>query len=160
MKKELIMNRLKLTFPLLFAMGLFTIGTVTSCTEDVEVAPDRTQVKTADVFPRTVDRTTIWADCELFGSIVTPAHFDPANGNFDELYMNPNGFAEGVNLISDAKPGDQDYNGGRWHVNVLDAAVDYSDACGFEDLNPDDFMSTDMYFECPLTPRRGNGQNN
>ena len=67
----------------------------------------------------------------------------------------------GVPLISDSKPGDRDYNGGRWHMNVLKAGVDpskYANACRVEDLNLSDFESTPNYFECPLLPRRGNNR--
>ena len=65
-------------------------------------------------------------------------------------------FYGGIPLISDSKPGDQDYNGGRWHLNVLKTGVDaskYAEACYEEALNVDDFESTDMYFECPIRPR-------
>ena len=67
--------------------------------------------------------------------MVTPATFDPANGNFDELYMCTDGttFKDGVPLISESGPGDQDYNGGRWHLNVsvnCDASADAVTTCG------------------------------
>jgi hypothetical protein len=105
-------------------------------------------------------RPHIWADCELFVSVATPATFDPPHGPFDELYASGSGFKDGVPLISECKPGDQDYNGGRWHLNVLKEGVPedkYADACSVEDLDLLDFESTDQYFECPLQPRRGNG---
>ena len=104
-------------------------------------------------------------DGELFAGVVTPATFDPASGNFDELYTGgatcPDfpGFKNGVPLISDSKPGDQDYNGGRWHLNVIEFAANcakYSDtglaADSVGDLDTSDFISTDTYFECPLLP--------
>lgn len=103
-------------------------------------------------------RPTTWVDGELFNGVVTPANFDPANGNFDELYMGC-AFKDGAPLISDSGPGDQDYNGGRWHVNVVKGGVDctkYANADRVEALDLADFMSTDTYFECPLLPRRGN----
>ena len=106
-------------------------------------------------------RPQSWADCERFNGVVTPATFVPGTGNFDELYTGGLGFKTGVPLISDSKPGDQDYNGGRWHLNVLKASVDqmkYSSACSVEELELDDFEATDQYFECPLLPRRGRGQ--
>ncbi len=105
-------------------------------------------------------RPHIWADCELFVSVATPATFDPPHGPFDELYAGGSGFKEGVPLISQSKPGDQDYNGGRWHLNVLKETVPpdkYANACSVEDLDLNDFNSTDSYFECPLLPRRGQG---
>lgn len=103
-------------------------------------------------------RTQVWVDGELFDSVVTPATFNPESDPFDELYTcgDAGTFKDGVPLISDAKPGDQDYNGGRWHLNVLkEGKTCDGTADSFEDLNPNDFESTGMYFECPLLPRRG-----
>ena len=100
-------------------------------------------------------RPATWVDCELFRGVVTPTAFDPQNGPFDELYTGGNGFKNGVPLISESKPGDQDYNGGRWHVNALKAGVSpdkYANACTVEDLDLGDFDSTSNYFECPLLP--------
>ncbi|NIR52280.1 hypothetical protein GWO43_27185 [candidate division KSB1 bacterium] len=104
-----------------------------------------------------VGRTQVWADCELFDSVVTPATFKPESDPFDELYAA--NFKDGVGLISESKPGDADYNGGRWHMNVLKAGIDpdkYEDACSVEELDLNDFQSSGNYFECPLLPRRGN----
>ena len=99
-------------------------------------------------------RPQTWVDCELFDGVVTPANFNPESDPFDELYTMPMspGFMNGAPLISDSKPGDRDYNGGRWHLNVLSAGVDpatYADACSVEDLDLNDFDSTPTYFECP-----------
>jgi hypothetical protein len=105
-------------------------------------------------------RPTAWADCEFFRSLVAPTAFHPDAGNFDELYGGTT-FKDGVPLISESKPGDQDYNGGRWHMNVLKESVDqmkYAGACSVEELDLEDFMSTDMYFECPLRPGPGGPQ--
>src|SRR5262249_40791383 len=68
-------------------------------------------------------RPQTWVDCELFDGVVTPTSFDPSAGPFDQLYAGGNGFKDGVPLISEAKPGDPDYNGGRWHMNVLKSGV-------------------------------------
>lgn len=105
------------------------------------------------------ERATVWVDGELFGTVVTPAVFEQANGPFDELYACglSDGFKDGVPLISESKPGDQDYNGGRWHLNVYNG-VDCPDVDNVEDLNPADFEPMDVYFECPLLPMRGNGR--
>lgn len=103
------------------------------------------------------DRPAIWADCELYDGIVTPGEFKAGHGPFDELYTGGNGFSNGAPLISDSKPGDMDYNGGRWHLNVLKDTVDpdkYSTACTVEDLDLNDFQSMPKYFECPMIPRR------
>lgn len=114
-------------------------------------------------YPQSVDssvgRTTVWADCELFGSVVTPATFNPNSTLFDQLYAAS--FKDGVGLISDSKPGDADYNGGRWHMNALKSGVPadkYANACSVEELDLNDFESTGNYFECPLLPQRGSHQ--
>ena len=102
-------------------------------------------------------RPQTWVDCELFDGFVTNTSFKPEAGNFDELYMGGNGFRDGVPLISESKPGDPDYNGGRWHANRLKASVNpgkYANACRVEDLDLADFEPTNAYFECPLLPRR------
>ena len=103
-------------------------------------------------------RPQTWVDCELFEGVVTPATFKPPSVPFDELYAaGPDGFKNGVPLISESGPGDKDYNGGRWHLNVLNGDVPadkYANACAVEDLDLADFESTIMYFECPLLPRK------
>jgi hypothetical protein len=100
-------------------------------------------------------RPVSWADGIKFGGIVAPNSL-PEKGNFDQLYMMPDfAFAEGVPLISESKPGDKDYNGGRWHVNVLKAGVDpakYANASGVDDLDLGDFEGTGVRFNCPLLP--------
>lgn len=100
-------------------------------------------------------RPETWVDGERFAGVVSPAMFDPANGNFDELYMCTDGskFKDGVPLISESGPGDQDYNGGRWHLNVSTDCDSTADSV--EDLVLSAFDSTNTYFECPLLPRRG-----
>ena len=103
-------------------------------------------------------RPQTWVDGELFNGVVTPATFSPDSDPFDELYAGTT-FKDGVPLISESGPGDQDYNGGRWHMNVLKVGVDpdkYANASGVDDLDLDDFESTPNYFECPLLPGRGN----
>ena len=100
----------------------------------------------------------IWADCEAFATLGTNTSFSPTAGNFDELYNGAN-FLDGLGAVSESKPGDPDYNGGRWHVNTLKAGVDpdkYNNVCSVDDIDLDDFESTSTYFECPLRPIRGN----
>lgn len=128
---------------------------LTSCTKETPVATDPTSALAQPTFKKT---PAIWADCEPFATIGTNTSFHPDAGNFDELYNGAN-FADGLGAISESKPGDQDFNGGRWHVNVLAPGVDpdkYDTVCRVEDLDLADFVSTDTYFECPLLPIRGN----
>ena len=104
-------------------------------------------------------RPVSWADCEKFDGLVAP-NVLPAKGNFDQLYMMEGAtFKDGVPLISESKPGDQDYNGGRWHVNVLKEGIDpakYNEACSVDDLDLGDFEGTGVMFNCPLLTRRRN----
>ena len=102
-------------------------------------------------------KTMVWSDGMLYESVVTPAVFDGDKGNYDRLYAAT--FYDGIGLISESKPGDQDYNGGRWDLHLLKDGVapdKYNMATSDQDLNLDDFESVGTYFECPLLPRRGN----
>ena len=109
-------------------------------------------------FSQALSRPETWAGCERFAGVVTPNSL-PVEGRFDPLYMMPgHTFKDGVPLISAFKPGDGNYNGGRWHLYVLKEGVDaskYSNACRVEDLGLNDFQPTAKYFTCPLLPRRG-----
>ncbi|HMB90880.1 MAG TPA: hypothetical protein VKP65_08535 [Rhodothermales bacterium] len=99
----------------------------------------------------------IWADGEVFETVGTPTSFEEGQGNFDRLFQGT--FKDGIGAISESKPGDQDYNGGRWEVWQLKDGVttNYTNADSVEDLNLDDFEVEGTYFECPLRPRRGKG---
>lgn len=103
----------------------------------------------------------IWANNELFRSIVTTATFSGNQGNFDALYViTPYTFAGPYDHLSDSAPGDQDYNGGRWEVFHLKSGVDaskYDDVSSTVDpsFDHDDWESTHFYFECPMLPQRG-----
>lgn len=135
----------------------FVVGTV-GCSDPVQPVASTSQVEAAPFLSRGGNpREQVWADGELFGTVVTPATFKPESGNFDELYAGAT-FRGGIGLISESKPGDRDYNGGRWHLNVLKPGVDpnkYASAYRVEDLDPNDFMPTSRYFECPLLPLQG-----
>lgn len=146
-----VMKNLKI---LSFALAMSLV--IASCQEADVPSPvtpdiDNALSKSDNARPKTM----VWADGELFESVVTPAVFDGEKGNYDILYAG--GFYDGVQLISESKPGDQDYNGGRWAMYVLKDGVttDYSMATSDHDLDPDDFESNGNYFECPLLPRRG-----
>ena len=146
------MKNLKLVF-----IALLSIVVMVSCQKDGDIVPAEPsindQLSKAD---KGRPKTMVWSDGILFRSVVTPAVFDGDKGNYDKLFGGM--FADGVGLISESKPGDQDYNGGRWNLYVLKdgVATDYSMATSDSDLDPMDFVSADAYFECPLLPRKGN----
>jgi hypothetical protein len=59
----------------------------------------------------------IWADDMLYATVGTPTEL-PDRGPTDGLYVIEG--LEGQRAVSEAKPGDQDYNGGRWQVYNLE----------------------------------------
>jgi hypothetical protein len=127
------------------------------------VAPDNDADATAAESSAAVQassrsRDAIWADCEPFGTVGTPTDFDPNHGNFDKLFHGA--FKDGFGAISESKPGDQDFNGGRWEVWDPNGGLGdkYADACSYEDLDEADFHKTGEYFECPLLPAPGYGK--
>jgi hypothetical protein len=63
----------------------------------------------------------IWADDVLYGVIVTPNSLPP-HGPKDGIYSFTN--LEGQRSVAESKPGDRDYNGGRWQVTLLAFTAD------------------------------------
>ncbi len=115
----------------------------------------------------------IWAGGQLYDTVVTPATFvQPPEHTTDALYLFAiNGL--GQRLVSDSAPGDPDYNGGRWSVQVVTitpagiAALDADNDGLIDDemTSVDDVIAAEaagyltinaanIYFECPLLPRR------
>ena len=142
-----------------FLIGVLVLGFTAGCQDEVvsvdsDAALSATEVQSTQALAK-VGRGLIWADGELFETIGTPALFDGEHGKFDILFQG--NFKNGIGAISESKPGDQDWNGGRWEVWVLKDGVmtDYTDADGDSDLNISDFEPAGVYLECPLLPRRG-----
>jgi hypothetical protein len=104
----------------------------------------------------------IWANGQLFNSIVTSATFSGDQGPFDALYVLEEGntFKDGYDHLSDSAPGDQDYNVGRWEVFKLKPEADaskYDEVSSTDDpaFDHDDWTSQDAYFESPMLPNEG-----
>ena len=159
-KKSIIMKNV---FSFIFMFAILTmVGCSSNELETIEPELSQERATEQDVQSKSAskkaeqNRPTIWVDCYKFTGLVVPATFKPKSHSFDNLYAMPGAtFYGGVPLISDSKPGDQDYNGGRWHMLVLKEGVDpakYAEACSEEDLDMYDFESTGNYFECPLLP--------
>ena len=109
---------------------------------------------------------TIWADGYAFKTIGTKSSFKDV-GPKDGIFVFDN--LDGQNPVAEAKPGDRDYNGGRWQVYVLSfteagLAIHDADDDGVADF---ELMSWEMVqnhislghlemvglgpsFECPL----------
>lgn len=100
----------------------------------------------------------IYANDELFTGVNAPRDL-PDQGKFDTIYVLGNGLA----AVSDAGPGDPDYNGGRWEVRFVtwntiaptqftnDEQVEAAAAAGQITIG-----DVARRFECPLVPMRGN----
>lgn len=115
----------------------------------------------------------IWAGGQLYDTVVTPATFvQPPESSTDALYVFAmNGL--GQRLVSDSAPGDPDYNGGRWSVQMVvftpagiialdadnDGMID-DEMTSVDDLTAAEgagyltINAANAYFECPLLPRR------
>src|SRR4051812_27414881 len=98
-----------------FILVIITTGIMTACQKE-QTSISNTAASTAALHKMGKPTGTLWADCILFGVVVAPNSFNPSAGNFDELYSSNNAFKDHVMSISETKPGDTDYNGGRWHV--------------------------------------------
>jgi len=57
---------------------------------------------------------TIYAHDMAYKTVATPTDL-PSRGKFDAIYVLGDGFAP----VSEAAPGDMDYNGGRWEVHLV-----------------------------------------
>jgi hypothetical protein len=107
--------------------------------------------------------------------VVTPTSFlAPPEHSTDLIYSFMMSGLRGQRSISEAAPGDRDYNGGRWSVKAViftpdgilahdgdgDGVVDFEltnveDLLTHADLGHVEILDTTIYFECPLLPRRG-----
>jgi len=114
-----------------------------------------------------------YVDGEMYRTVVTPTALSDTGApdhSFDTIYA----IGEQAN-VAEAKPGDQDYNGGRWQVRPVAfddyaAAVDAYDANGSGDFDSAEEVEAAIAggdatlsgiaasFVCPVIPAsRGNG---
>ena len=114
----------------------------------------------------------IWADGELYGTVVTPTSFkNPPQRSTDIIYSFAMNELQGQRSVSEAAPGDRDYNGGRWSVHFafftpLGESVHDGDNDGIVDfelvsaeevlahaaLGHIEIVKANFYFVCPLLP--------
>lgn len=107
---------------------------------------------------------SIYVDGELFRTVGTPTDFSATgapDSSFDTIWS----FGGVVPSVADAKPGDQDFNGGRWMVygaSFAEGVTPYvitDDTELWQAVADGDVILTDhvvKYFECPLIAMRGN----
>lgn len=116
----------------------------------------------------------IWAHGELYDTVITPTTFvAPPENSTDIIYSFMMAGLEGQRSVAESAPGDPDYNGGRWNVQVVvftdlgrqvhdtdhDGMVDFElmsadEVLGHYDLGHIDILPANFYFECPMLPRR------
>jgi hypothetical protein len=99
---------------------------------------------------------TIYAHDQAYRTVATPADLPP-HGMFDTIYV----LGDGLANVSDAAPGDMEYNGGRWEVRPVTfvniAPMQYTNAEDIEaaaeagDISIGDPI---RHFECPLIKKR------
>ena len=96
---------------------------------------------------------TFYANDAAYRTVVTPTNL-PDNGqeNFDILYMFPD--CPTCSLVSDAAPGDTDYNGGRWAVHEAYGIT--SQLTNSDDVEDQatSIVDTGTRFVCPLIRAR------
>jgi hypothetical protein len=111
----------------------------------------------------------LWADGEIWDTILTPAKFKAPNNlkSVDKLFVTMN--LGGQRPVAEAAPYEKDYNGGRWWVQAVEFTAlglsihdpDSDGIANFE-LTSDDAVlhhmmlghltiaPTDVFFVCPL----------
>lgn len=119
-----------------------------------------------------IAENAIWANGELYGTVVTPTSFkNPPKHSTDIIYSFAMNELQGQRSVSEAAPGDRDYNGGRWSVHFAfftvlgetvhdadgDKIVDFElttaeQVLAHEALGHLEIVDANFYFVCPLLP--------
>lgn len=103
----------------------------------------------------------VWANDELWDSTVLgPLHGSPKPHTLDAFFLVP-----GQNPVSDAAPGDKEYNGGRWLPTMLSWVgagaqplfTDGEDVQAAIDTGDFVVLGTGTPFLCPLTNPNNSG---
>ena len=116
----------------------------------------------------------IWGHGQLYDTVITPATFvSPPEHSTDAIYSFDMSGLMGQRAVADAAPGDRNYNGGRWSVQMavftdlgkevhdtdddghVDAELTSADqVMMMVDLGHLEVFPANFYFECPMLPRR------
>jgi len=108
-----------------------------------------------------------YVDGHLYRTVVTPTDFSgtgaPAH-SYDRIFvLGPNPAGGDFMNVAEAKPGDRDFNGGRWMVTPVDwrsmtpTQVTNADLLiAWEEQGLIAFGAPVKYFECPVIPLPGN----
>lgn len=121
----------------------------------------------------TVVSSAIWSHGNLYGTVATDTEFkSPPENTTDVLFNFAESGLEGQRSVSEAAPGDRDYNGGRWNVMAVayteaglaffdddeDGTVDFELTSAEEVLEAAEMglitiTKANFYFVCPLRPQ-------
>lgn len=116
----------------------------------------------------------IWAHGDLYDTVITPTSFvAPPEHSTDMLYNFGMSGLAGQRSVSESAPGDPDFNGGRWDVQmvvftpqgILAHDPDGDGVVNFELTDAEEVLEHEVlghivindanfYFECPMLPRR------
>ena len=81
-----------------------------------------------------VSGPAFWIDGELYRTVATPTDLSGTgapSATYDAIYS----FAGNQRNVAEAKPGDRDFNGGRWQVHELSFPSGYAAALATGDAN-------------------------
>jgi hypothetical protein len=81
-----------------------------------------------------VSGPAFWIDGELYRTVATPTDLS-GTGAPDSTYDAIYSFAGNQRNVAEAKPGDRDFNGGRWQVHQLTFPSGYAAALATGDVN-------------------------
>ena len=116
----------------------------------------------------------IWGHGQLYDTVVTPTTFiSPPEHSTDMIFSFMMSGLTDQRSVADATPGDRDFNGGRWSVQMavftdlgkevhdtdddghVDAELTSADqVMMMVDLGHLEVFPANFYFECPMLPRR------
>ena len=129
------------------ALGGVAVGPVTADASNSPALPGR-----------------VYADDRLFATRDATDLPPPSDGNehsFDEIYVFQGDSAEGQFPVAEAAPGEQDFNGGRWSVTVVEWTTDPVLVTSDDDIHAREAAGEisvvaegARYFECPLVQLR------
>ena len=92
---------------------------------------------------------TFYANDVTYRTVVTPTSLpDHGQGNFDILYVFPD--CPTCAPVSDAAPGDTDYNGGRWALHEAYGITSQLTNADDVETQASNIVDTGVRFVCPL----------
>ncbi|MDF1553178.1 MAG: hypothetical protein P1P84_08960 [Deferrisomatales bacterium] len=127
--------------------------------------------------PATRVANAIWAHDSIYDTVATDTTFmSPPLHSTDVIYSFMMSGLMGQRSVAEYAPGDREYNGGRWNVQVVvytpAGLEEFDDGSGFvtyeltnaeavEEAADQGLLTirpANFYFECPLIPNRGHNR--